>query len=111
MKKTFICTKENPLRCQISEEEKSLIDEIIIKGFLSDYDMIILKDMSNEHVLRVIDMSDVNELSDEIDYYIEYEELSFERLEELYLPEHIEVFPFTMFMNCSRLVNVDIPNP
>ena len=108
MKKTFICTKENPLHCQIGEEEKTLIDEIVIEGFLSDIDMIILQEMSNEHVLRVIDMSGVNELSDE-SCYLEYEQLSFEKLEELYLPEHAETFPFAMFINCDRLVNVDIP--
>ena len=109
MKRTFICTKENPLRCQIGEEEKTLIDEIVIEGFLSDIDMMILREMSNEHVLRVIDMSGVNELTEESDDYLEYELLSFEKLEELYLPEHVEAFPFTMFMNCNRLIKVDIP--
>lgn len=109
MKKTFNCTKENPLRCQIVEEEKSLMDEIAIEGFLSDTDLMVLREMSNQYVLRVIDMTCVNELSAEIDYYLENDELSFDKLEELYLPEHVEAFPFTMFMSCNRLKKVEIP--
>lgn len=109
MKRTFKCTKENPLREQINDEEKDLLDEISIEGFLSDTDMLILREMSNKNILRVIDMSDVNELSAEIDYYLENDELSFDKLEELYLPEHVEVFPFTMFMYCNRLKKVEIP--
>ena len=50
MTKTFICTKENPLRTQISEQEKYEIEEMNVSGFLGEDDFDILTAMSQRKV-------------------------------------------------------------
>ena len=49
MRKTFICTKEEPLHKQISPKESLLIEELEVKGYLdNDEDYELLTEMSGE---------------------------------------------------------------
>ena len=49
MKRTYICTKEEPLHKQISPKESLLIEELEVKGYLdNDEDYELLTEMSGE---------------------------------------------------------------
>ena len=49
MKRTYICTKEEPLHKQISAKESLLIEELEVKGYLdNDEDYELLTEMSGE---------------------------------------------------------------
>ena len=48
MRKTFICTKEEPLHKQISPKESLLIEELEVKGYLDGDDYELLTEMSGE---------------------------------------------------------------
>lgn len=48
MKKTIVCTKENPLHVQIKKHEKYKIEELKVSGFLGGGDFDMLTEMSQE---------------------------------------------------------------
>ena len=67
MKKTIVCTKENPLHVQIKKHEKYKIEELKVSGFLGGDDFDVLTAMSQEKgKLRVLDMENVIETDCEI---------------------------------------------
>ena len=81
MKRTYICTKEEPLHKQISPKESLLIEEIEVKGYLDGDDYELLTEMSGEKgCLKSLDLFGVTESFPGPDYlgcfYIEEEDLA-----------------------------------
>ena len=62
MKKTFMCTRENPLHKQMNKEESLLIEELEVKGYLDGDDYELLTEMSGEKgCLKRLDLFGVTE--------------------------------------------------
>lgn len=116
MKKSFICTHENPLRMQLIDEKPLMISEIHLKGFLDGKDMLILSKMSKYGNLRILDMSGVTELNVFELYKLDDGECSGnhipfyenDRLEEVIFP-NVETIDALMFVKCYKLRKVVIP--
>ena len=113
MKKTFLCSQESPLHQQIAEEEKLMISEIYIKGYLGGDDLMLLSDLSKNGRLRLLDMYDVREL-----YTNDLEEdgtrdcfpfFDNDRIEEVRL-QQISSIDYPMFCNCRNLKSIEFPD-
>ena len=62
MKKTILCTEDNPLHLQISQEESLRIEELEVSGYLDEDDYELLTEMSGEKgCLRYLDLYGVTE--------------------------------------------------
>lgn len=62
MKRTYICTKEEPLHKQISPKESLQIEELEVKGYLDEEDYELLTEMSGvKGCLKHLDLSGVTE--------------------------------------------------
>lgn len=123
MKKTCICTKENPLHEQISHEESLLIEELEVKGYLdNDEDYELLTEMSGEKgCLKRLDLFGVTESFPGADpwccFYIEEEDLAIYpdsfvnsvRLEEIVFPNNLKGIGCDSFINCENLVIDELP--
>ena len=122
MKKTIVCTKENPLHVQIKKHEKYKIEELKVSGCLGEVDFNLMTAMSQERgKLRVLDISDVTETECKVyspaadDYY--YSKVGIRddafvnsvRLEKVTLPNGIEQIGNRAFSGCTHLKDVDIP--
>ena len=121
MNKTVNCTKEEPLHKQISEEEKFLIEELTVTGFLADEDYVFLTEMCQEQGrLRVLDLFGVNETDcyagDENYWSKNQVAISNEvfcdcvRLEKIVFPEKLAGIGHESFINCENLVEADFPD-
>jgi len=123
IKKTIICTKENPLHAQISETEKSEIEEIIVSGFLGIEDFHLLTEMSqNDNKLHSLDMSGVSET--EFDFYLPLADdyycakigitddafVDSVNLQRIVFPEGLEAIGNRAFSGCIHLKDVDFPS-
>lgn len=113
MKRIYRCTRELPLHKQISEEEKYLICEIFLKGYLGGDDLMLLSDMSKNGSLRLLDIFGVTELNTDdleedgtMDCYPFYDN---DRIEEVRLPQ-ISSIEYPMFCNCKNLKSIDFPD-
>ena len=122
MTKNFICTKEDPLCAQISEQEKYEIEEMNVSGFLGEDDFEILTAMSQEKgKLRILDMENVTETDCEIynemadDIYVDKISIKDDafvdsiRLEKVILPNGIEGIGNHAFSNCVNLKDIEFP--
>ena len=113
MKRTFVCTKENPLFKQIAEKEKRQISEIVICGYLGGEDLQLLSWMSQDGTLRILDMHDVTEMyTDDLeDDGTEFSTLFYgsKKLEEVMLPQ-VDSINYPMFGSCMNLKRVEFPN-
>ena len=122
MKRTYYCTKENPLHKQISPEESLLIDELEVKGYLDGDDYELLTEMSGEKgCLKCLDLYGVTESFPGPDpwccFLIEDEELAIYpnsfvnsvRLEEIVFPNNLRGIGCDSFINCENLVIDELP--
>lgn len=122
MRKTFICTKEEPLHKQISPKESLLIEELEVKGYLDGDDYELLTEMSGEKGrLKSLDLFGVTESFPGPDYlgcfYIEEEDLAIfpysfvnsVRLEEIVFPNNLKGIGYESFINCENLVIDELP--
>ena len=122
MKKTFICTKEDPLHKQISPKESLLIDELEVKGYLDGDDYELLTEMSGEKgCLKCLDLYGVTESFPGPDpwccFIIEDEDLAIYpnsfvnsvRLEEIVFPNNLKGIGCDSFINCENLVIDELP--
>ena len=122
MKKTFICTKEDPLHKQISPKESLLIDELEVKGYLDGDDYELLTEMSGKKgCLKCLDLYGVTESFPGPDpwccFFIEDEELAIYpnsfvnsvRLEEIVFPNNLRGIGCDSFINCENLVIDELP--
>ena len=116
MKKTIVCTKENPLQNQLNRQEMYEIEEMKISGFLGGGDFDMLTEMSQERgKLRVLDMENVTEtdceIYNDVADYIYVDKISIKddafvdsiRLEKIILPNGIEGIGNHTFSNCVNL--------
>ena len=122
MKKTIVCTKENPLHVQIKKHEKYKIEELKVSGFLGGDDFDVLTAMSQEKgKLRVLDMENVIETDCEIysemadDIYVDKISIKDDsfvdsiRLEKVVLPNGIIGIGNHAFTNCVNLRDIEFP--
>ena len=122
MRKTFICTKEEPLHKQISPKESLLIEELEVKGYLDEEDYELLTEMSGEKgCLKRLDLFGVTESFPGADpwccFYIEEEDLAIYpnsfvnsvRLEEIVFPNNLKGIGCDSFINCENLVIDELP--
>ena len=122
MKKTIICTKDNPLHIQISIEESLRIEELEVKGYLdNDEDYELLTEMSGEKgCLKRLDLSGVTESFPGPDcsvFNIDEEDLAIYpnsfvnsvRLEEIVFPNNLKGIGNESFINCENLVIDELP--
>ncbi len=122
MKKTIICTKDNPLHIQISIEESLRIEELEVKGYLdNDEDYELLTEMSGEKgCLKRLDLSGVTESFPGPDcsvFNIDEEDLAIYpnsfvnsvRLEEIVFPNNLKGIGCDSFINCENLVIDELP--
>ena len=62
MKRTYFCTKEEPLHKQISPKESLQIEKLEVKGYLDEEDYELLTEMSGvKGCLKHLDLSGVTE--------------------------------------------------
>ena len=87
MKRTYICTKEEPLHKQISPKESLLIEELEVKGYLDGDDYELLTE------LAIFPYSFVNSV----------------RLEEIVFPNNLKGIGYESFINCENLVIDELP--
>lgn len=123
MKRTYFCTKEEPLHKQISPKESLLIEELEVKGYLdNDEDYELLTEMSGEKgCLKRLDLFGVTESFPGADpwccFYIEEEDLAIYpnsfvnsvRLEEIVFPNNLKGIACDSFINCENLVIDELP--
>lgn len=122
MKKTILCTKDNPLHIQISIEESLRIEELEVKGYLDGDDYELLTEMSGEKgSLKCLDLFGVTESFPGPDslccFYIGNEDLAIYpesfvnsvRLEEIIFPNNLKCIGCDSFINCENLVIDDLP--
>ena len=122
MKRTYYCTKEEPLHKQISPKESLLIEEIEVKGYLDGDDYELLTEMSGEKGrLKCINLFGVTESFPGPDYlgcfYIEEEDLAIfpysfvnsVRLEKIVFPNNLKGIGNESFINCENLVIDELP--
>lgn len=120
MKRTYYCTKEEPLHRQISPKESLLIEEIEVKGYLDGDDYELLTEMSGEKgCLKCIDLFGVTESFPGPDlgsFYTE-EDLAIYpnsfvnsvRLEKIVFPNNLKGIGNESFINCENLVIDELP--
>ena len=122
MKKTYICTKEDPLHKQISPKESLLIDELEVKGYLDGDDYELLTEMSGKKgCLKCLDLYGVTESFPGPDpwccFIIEDEDLAIYpnsfvnsvRLEEIVFPNNLKGIGCDSFINCENLIIDELP--
>ena len=121
MKRTYYCTKEEPLHKQISPKESLLIEEIEVKGYLDGDDYELLTEMSGEKgCLKCIDLFGVTESFPGPDlgsFYIEEEDLAIYpnsfvnsvRLEKIVFPNNLKGIGNESFINCENLIIDELP--
>ena len=121
MKRTVVCTKDNPLHKQISQEEPLQIEELIVKGYLNAWDYDLLTEMSGEKGrLRYLDLYGVETTdvsTDGQEFYIDKGSIviaSFSfvdsiRLEEIVFPQHLAGIGESSFINCENLTIDEFP--
>ena len=117
MKKTILCTEDNPLHLQISQEESLRIEELEVSGYLDEDDYELLTEMSGEKGrLRYLDLYGVTESFPGPDdmgcFCIGEEDLaiysgSFNdsiRLEKIIFPNNLIGIGHSSFNDCPNLV-------
>ena len=121
MKRTYYCTKEEPLHNQISPIESLQIEELIVKGYLNVFDYGLLTEMSGEKgCLRYLDLYGVETTdvcTDGEEFYIDKGSLviaSFSfvdsiRLEKIVFPRHLAGIGEGSFINCENLTFDEFP--
>lgn len=121
MKRTYICTKEEPLHKQISPKESLLIEELEVKGYLNGDDYELLTEMSGEKgCLKRLDLFGVTESFPGPDlgsFYIDDKDLAIfphsfvnsVRLEEIVFPNNLKGIGYESFINCENLVIDELP--
>ena len=121
MKKTIICTKDNPLHIQISIEESLRIEELEVKGYLDGDDYELLTEMSGEKgCLKRLDLFGVTDSFPGPDlgsFYIDDKDLAIYphsfvnsvRLEEIVFPNNLKGIGNESFINCENLVIDELP--
>ena len=72
MKKTIVCTKENPLHVQIKKHEKYKIEELKVSGFLGGGDFDMLTEMSQEKGLIHLKIFSFSVFSLKMSHYIHH---------------------------------------
>jgi len=121
MKRTYYCTKKEPLHNQISPIESLQIEELIVKGYLNVLDYGLLTGMSGEKgCLRYLDLYGVETTdvcTDGEEFYIDKGSLviaSFSfvdsiRLEKIVFPRHLAGIGEGSFINCENLTFDEFP--
>ena len=122
MKRTCICTKEEPLHKQISPKESLQIEELEVKGYLdNDEDYELLTEMSGEKgCLKRLDLFGVTDSFPGPDlgsFYIDNKDLAIYphsfvnsvRLEEIVFPYNLKGIGCDSFINCENLVIDELP--
>ena len=122
MKRTYFCTKEEPLHKQISPKESLLIEELEVKGYLdNDEDYELLTEMSGEKgCLKRLDLFGVTDSFPGPDlgsFYIDNKDLAIYphsfvnsvRLEEIVFPNNLKGIGYESFINCENLVIDELP--
>ena len=122
MKRTCICTKEEPLHKQISPKESLQIEELEVKGYLDEEDYELLTEMSGvKGCLKHLDLSGVTESFPGPDdwrfFFIGNEDLAIYpdsfvnsvRLEEIVFPYNLKGIGCDSFINCENLVIDELP--
>ena len=122
MERIIVCTKDNPLHEQISDEEPLLIEELEIEGYLDVEDYELLTEMSGEKgCLKRLDLSNVTESFPGHDnlgcFFIDDGDLAIYpnsfvnsiRLEEIVFPNNLKGIGCDSFINCENLVIDELP--
>ena len=122
MKRTYFCTKEEPLHKQISPKESLQIEELEVKGYLDEEDYELLTEMSGvKGCLKHLDLSGVTESFPGPDdwrfFFIGNEDLAIYpdsfvnsvRLEEIVFPYNLKGIGCDSFINCENLVIDELP--
>ena len=122
MKRTFFCTKEEPLHKQISPKESLQFEKLEVKGYLDEEDYELLTEMSGvKGCLKHLDLSGVTESFPGPDdwrfFFIGNEDMAIYpdsfvnsvRLEEIVFPYNLKGIGCDSFINCENLVIDELP--